>query len=228
MVLVMASDGALTPSRSQSGFARNYNDGVGLGLASDGLAILGETEAAPKPDALRFAALAQPAPLPRADVLLGIEATALRYAGHPGLRRAGLSVTDWLALYRANIEVESAYRQDAISSAGAIGLGQLMPATARDLGVDPRDPQQNLDGSARYLAMMLESFGDPHLALAAYNAGPHRVVEYSGVPPFTETRDYIARIHQIRSRLAGTPVAAPDIRVADRVPARAPVLIDLQ
>ena len=115
MVLVMDSDGSLTPSRSQSGFAQNYNDGVGQGSASDGLAILGETEAAPKPDALRFAALAQPAPLPRADVLLGIEATALRYAGHPGLRRAGLSVTDWLALYRANIEVESAYRQDAVN-----------------------------------------------------------------------------------------------------------------
>jgi len=153
----MESDGSLTPSRSQSSFARNYNDGIGQGSASDGLAILGETEAASESDALRFAALAQPAPLPRADVLLGIEATALRYAGHPGLRRAELSVRDWLALYRANIEVESAYRQDAISSAGAIGLGQLMPATARDLGVDPRDPLQNLDGSARYLAIMLET-----------------------------------------------------------------------
>jgi soluble lytic murein transglycosylase-like protein len=158
MVLVMESDGSLTPSRSQSGFARNYNDGVGQGSASDDLAIFGERDA--EPEDIQLAALAQPAPLPRADILSGIEATALRYAGHPGLRRAGLSVTDWLALYRANIEVESAYRQDAISSAGAIGLGQLMPATARDLGVDPRDPQQNLDGSARYLAMMLERFGE--------------------------------------------------------------------
>lgn len=128
MVLVMESDGSLTPSRSQSGFARNYNDGVGQASASNGLAILGETEAAFEPDALRFAAFAQPAPLPRADVLSSIEATALRYAGHPGLRRAGLSVTDWLALYRANIKVESAYRQDAVSHAGAIGLGQLMSA----------------------------------------------------------------------------------------------------
>ena len=103
MVLVMESDGSLTPSRSQSGFARNYNDGVGQGSAADGLAILGEAETASEPDALRFAALARPAPLPRADILSAIEATALRYAGHPGLRRAGLSVTDWLTLYRANI-----------------------------------------------------------------------------------------------------------------------------
>jgi len=92
--------------------------------------------------------------------------TALRYTSHPGLRRAELSVTDWLALYRANIEVESAYRQEAVSSVGAIGLGQLMPDTARDLGVDPRDPLQSLDGSARYLAMMLHAFGDPRLALS--------------------------------------------------------------
>ncbi|SHH87348.1 hypothetical protein SAMN04488044_0141, partial [Cognatishimia maritima] len=96
MVLVMESDGSLPPTRSQSSFARNYNDRVCQGSASDGLAILGETEAAPKPDALRFAALAQPAHLPRADVLSGIETMALRYASHPGLRRAELSVTDWL------------------------------------------------------------------------------------------------------------------------------------
>ncbi|MFV1805943.1 lytic transglycosylase domain-containing protein [Phaeobacter sp. Ax4a-4a] len=204
MVLIMESDGSLTPLRSQSGFARNYNDGVGLGSASDGLVILGETEAASELDSLTFAALAQPAPLPRADVLLGIEATALRYVGHPGLRRAGLSVTDWLALYRANIEVESAYRQNAVSSAGAIGLGQLMPATARDLGVDPHDALQNLDGSARYLTMMLESFGDPHLALAAYNAGPDAVRQYGGIPPYRETQNHVARVMAVVARLEGS------------------------
>ncbi|MEQ9014682.1 MAG: lytic transglycosylase domain-containing protein, partial [Marinovum algicola] len=112
--------------------------------------------------------------------------------------------TDWLALYRANIEVESAYRQDAISSAGAIGLGQLMPATARDLGVDPRDPQQNLDGSARYLAMMLERFGDPHLALAAYNAGPDAVRQHGGIPPYRETQNHVARVMAVVARLEGS------------------------
>ena len=204
MVLVMESDGSLTPSRSQNSFARNYNDGVGEGSAADGLAILGEAETASEPDALRFAALARPAPLPRADILPAIETTALRYASHPGLRRAGLSVTEWLALYRANIEVESAYRQDAVSSAGAIGLGQLMPATARDLGVDPRDPLQNLDGSARYLAMMLETFSDPRLALAAYNAGPDAVRQYGGIPPYRETQNHMARVMAVVARLEGS------------------------
>jgi hypothetical protein len=202
MVLVMESDGSLTPSRSQDSFARNYNDGIGQGSAADELAILGETDAGP--DEIQMAALSPPAPLPRADVLAAIEATALRYAGHPGLRRTELSVRDWLTIYRANIEVESAYRQDTISSAGAIGLGQLMPATARDLGVDPRDPLQNLDGSARYLAMMLETFGDPRLALAAYNAGPDAVRQYGGIPPYRETQNHVARVMAVVARLEGS------------------------
>ena len=202
MVLVMESDGSLTPSRSQDSFARNYNDGIGQGSAADELAILGETDLGP--DEVRMAALSRPAPLPRADVLTAIETTALRYASHPGLRRADLSVRDWLTLYRANIEVESAYRQNAVSSAGAIGLGQLMPATARDLGVDPRDPLQNLDGSARYLAMMLETFGDPRLALAAYNAGPDAVRQYGGIPPYRETQNHVARVMAVVARLEGS------------------------
>ena len=202
MVLVMESDGSLTPSRSQDSFARNYNDGIGQGSSADDLAILGETDLGP--DEIQMASLARPAPLPRDDVLSAIESTALRYAGHPGLRRTDLSVRDWLTLYRANIEVESDYRQDAVSSAGAIGLGQLMPATARDLGVDPRDPLQNLDGSARYLAMMLETFGDPRLALAAYNAGPDAVRQYGGIPPYRETQNHVARVMAVVARLEGS------------------------
>ncbi|AUR05940.1 Soluble lytic murein transglycosylase (plasmid) [Phaeobacter inhibens] len=202
MVLVMENDGSLTPSRSQNSFARNYNDGIGQGSAADELAIFGEREA--EPEDIQLAALARPAPLPRADVLTAIEATALRYVGHPGLRRAELSVRDWLTLYRANIEVESAYRQDTVSSAGAIGLGQLMPATARDLGVDPRDPLQNLDGSARFLAMMLETFSDPRLALAAYNAGPDAVRQYGGIPPYRETQNHVARVMAVVARLEGS------------------------
>lgn len=202
MVLVMESDGSLTPSQSQDSFARNYNDGIGQGAAADELAILGETDLGS--DEIQMAAISRPAPLPRAEILTAIEATALRYAGHPGLRRTELSVRDWLTLYRANIEVESAYRQDAISSAGAIGLGQLMPATARDLGVDPRDPLQNLDGSARYLAMMLETFGDLRLALAAYNAGPDAVRQYGGIPPYRETQNHVARVMAVVARLEGS------------------------
>lgn len=204
MVLIMESDGSLTPSRSQDSFARDYNDGYGQGSTFGGLAILGEAETASEPDALRLATLIQPTPLPRPYVLTAIEATALRYAGHPGLRRAALSVREWLALYRANIEVESGYRQDAISSAGAIGLGQLMPATARDLGVDPTDLLENLDGAARYLVMMLEAFGDPHLALAAYSAGPAAVRQHGGIPPYRETQDHVARVMAVVARLEGS------------------------
>ncbi len=162
------------------------------------------------------------------DILSLVRTTADRHHRNRALRQVGLDADDWHVLFRALIEAESSYHPAAVSPKGAYGLGQLMPDTARALGVDPRDPFQNLDGAARYLLAQLATFKDINLALAAYNAGPHRVVEYSGVPPFTETRDYIARIHRIRSRLAGTPASAPDIRVATRLPARAPVLIELQ
>ena len=167
-------------------------------------------------------------PSGRNDILALIRATAERHAGNRALDRVGLDAHRWQVLFRALVEAESSYNPTAVSPKGAYGLSQLMPDTARALGVDPRVPAQNLDGAARYLLAQLATFKDIDLALAAYNAGPHRVVEYSGIPPFAETRDYIARIHRIRSRLAGTPVSTPDTRVADRVPARAPVLIDLQ
>jgi hypothetical protein len=204
MVLVMESDGSLTATQSQNSFARNYNDGVGQGSSADALAIFNAPDANTAAEEIRIATIAPRAPLPRAEILTAIETTALRYSSHNGLRNAGLSVSDWLVLFRANIEIESAYRQSAVSSAGAIGLGQLMPATARDLGVDPRDALQNLDGSARYLAMMLELFSDPRLALAAYNAGPDAVHQYGGIPPYRETRNHVARVMAVVARLEGT------------------------
>lgn len=137
------------------------------------------------------------------EILHAIETTALRYGSHAALRQAGLSVTDWALFYRANIEVESAYNPGALSPVGAIGLGQLMPDTARDLGVDPHDFAQNLDGSARYLLMMLEQFGDPALALAAYNAGPHAVTRHGGIPPYPETQGHVARVTAVFQRLRG-------------------------
>lgn len=89
---------------------------------------------------------------------------------------------------------ESALDPRALSPAGAIGLMQLMPATARGLGVDPWDPKQNIMGGARHLRALLDRFdGRIDLALAAYNAGSGAVTRYGGVPPYAETRTYVAR-----------------------------------
>jgi len=97
-------------------------------------------------------------------------------------------------MFVRQIQAESAFNPAAVSSAGAIGLGQLMPATAKELGVDPTDPVQNLEGAARYMRQQLDRFGDPALALAAYNAGPSRVAKANGIPKITETQNYVAKI----------------------------------
>lgn len=99
------------------------------------------------------------------------------------------------ALLEAVVWQESRWRADAVSPAGARGLAQLMPGTARDLGVDPDNPLANLEGGARYLREQLDRFdGDLELALAAYNAGPGRVERSGGVPRIRETQAYVAAI----------------------------------
>ena len=104
-------------------------------------------------------------------------------------------------LVRAVVWVESRYCVDVVSPKGAIGLGQLMPATARDMGVDPFDPVQNLWGTARYLRVGYDAFGDWTLALAAYNAGPGNVRRYGGVPPFAETQWYVWEVLSVYADL---------------------------
>jgi len=101
------------------------------------------------------------------------------------------------ALIEALVWQESRWRPNALSPAGAFGLAQLMPGTARQLGVDQRDPESNLEGGARYLRLQLNLFnGDVEKALAAYNAGPGRVLRAGGVPAITETRNYVASVMQ--------------------------------
>lgn len=104
--------------------------------------------------------------------------------------------------------IESAFRQDAVSPKGAIGVMQLMPATARELGVDPHDHEQNLEGGARLLRdLLLRYQNEPdqvRRALAAYNAGAGAVDRYKGIPPFAETQSYVEKVlaeyHRLRSR----------------------------
>ncbi|WP_102877875.1 lytic transglycosylase domain-containing protein [Phaeobacter inhibens] len=206
MVLVMNGDGSLSESTAQDNFARNYNDGVGQGSAAEGLQLFGQGTAVDSETAVgdfRVASVAPTTAVPRPEVLQAIDATAMRYASHPALRRAGLTVTEWRLMFRANIEIESAYNVGARSQVGAIGLGQLMPETARDLNVDPHNWQQNLDGSARYLLMMLVQFGDARLALAAYNAGPDAVTRNNGIPPYRETQNHVSRVLAVFNRLEG-------------------------
>jgi soluble lytic murein transglycosylase-like protein len=101
------------------------------------------------------------------------------------------------ALVRSVMKAESGFHPQAVSPKGAVGLMQLMPSTARELGADPRDPAQNVDAGARYLRALLEKYGGGlRHALAAYNAGPAAVDRFGGVPPFTETLDYIRRIER--------------------------------
>jgi len=98
-------------------------------------------------------------------------------------------------LLDALIWTESRYNPRAVSSAGAAGLGQLMPGTAQDLGVGNRfDPQSNIRGAASYLRQMLDRFGMVHLALAAYNAGPGAVGKAQGIPSNSETPSYVRRV----------------------------------
>jgi hypothetical protein len=104
-----------------------------------------------------------------------------------------------VSLVRAIIQVESAFDHLAISSKGAQGLMQLMPDTARRMGVtNAFDPRQNIFGGVRYLRLMLDQFrGDVGLAAAAYNSGPNAVLRYGGVPPYKETRGYVEKVQTL-------------------------------
>ena len=205
-------------SEIQSNFARNSSPTRSF---AETLATAQEIEA-PAADSFTVAPLASAA---TAAVPIGILGTPIVVAtnsmpvgvGGDWRSRLPLAGQDWIdeienaataagldpRLLAAMVWQESGFATDAISRSGAIGLTQLMPATAAGLGVDPFDPVENLDGGARYLAWTIEEFGSLELGLAAYNAGPGRVREAGGVPNLAETQAYVPRVLDYYRQLGG-------------------------
>jgi soluble lytic murein transglycosylase-like protein len=157
----------------------------------------------PAPTELRIGTNGRPAPLPGGFAPLDPFGGSVSVAPTPTpsglgglIQSAAQSAGIDPGLLEALVAAESSFNPRAVSPAGAQGLTQLMPGTAKALGVtDPFDPAQSLNGGARYLSQMLREFnGDVKLALAAYNAGPGAVRRHGGVPPFRETQDYVQRV----------------------------------
>lgn len=120
----------------------------------------------------------------------------------------------------AIVTVESRWHTHALSRSGAIGLGQLMPRTAANLGVNPHNAGENLSGAARYLSGLMQRFGSNHydLVFAAYNAGPKAVADYGGIPPFSETQHYVVRVMDAWQYLTKTVRVPEDAYAAVRGP----------
>jgi soluble lytic murein transglycosylase-like protein len=136
-----------------------------------------------------------PAPTVTVDIN-SFDAVEARHAYDEFIKEAAAKYHLDPAMIRAVMQTESAFNALAVSPVGAVGLMQLMPEVATELGVeDPLDPRQNIMGGARYLRQLLDAYGgNVKLTLASYNAGPGAVKRYGAVPPFKETRDYVKRI----------------------------------
>ena len=152
----------------------------------------GPVAAGPAPAALAEVDLAIPEEAVASPAASGATLPARYHAAvHQLAARFDLSP----ALIEALVWQESRWRENAVSPVGARGLAQLMPGTARELGVNPDDPLANLEGGARYLRQQLDRFdGDVEKALAAYNAGPGRVEKAGGIPRIRETQTYVAAV----------------------------------
>lgn len=180
-----------------------------------------EGAAAPLPSAMQPRLLA-PDPITQARV-------TGRYAPR-NLMPTRADINGWIEKYsakhgvdpdmaRAMMARESSGDQSAVSPKGATGLFQLMPGTAEEMHVDPRIPEQNVEGGIKYYRKLLDQFGDPQLALAGYNAGPGAVTHYGGIPPFPETQKYVpaimARYQQLKAaRQQAGPQASADSAAA--------------
>jgi peptidoglycan DL-endopeptidase CwlO len=135
--------------------------------------------------------------LPQQTASFGTAAAGSSLAGVPyanlftqAANRYGVDAS----LLAAVASQESSFNASAVSPAGAQGLMQFMPATAKGLGVNPLDPNSAIDGAARYLSSLTKQFGSTELALAAYNAGPGTVTRYGGIPPYAETQNYVRAV----------------------------------
>ncbi len=142
------------------------------------------------------------------------EADAPEHPFRDAVRQAATTHGVDVALLRAVIDVESAWRADAVSPKGAIGLMQLMPDTARRFGTTrPRDPVANLDAGAAYLRHLIDSHANLGLALAAYNAGEGAVQRHRGIPPYAETRRYVPKVLDRYARLRAEPGSPYKLRL---------------
>lgn len=171
----------------------------------------GGTIEIPARSVVRFEA-GEPAPGPASQPAAPPEASPTQAPADPkelverAARKYGLPP----ALLHSVAAVESAYDPKAVSPKGAIGLMQLMPATAERLKADPADPAQNVDAAARHLRRLLERYGyGLYRALAAYNAGEGAVDRYGWIPPYPETERYVARVAERFQRLTGGASRAP-------------------
>ncbi|MCW5945485.1 MAG: lytic transglycosylase domain-containing protein [Fimbriimonadales bacterium] len=178
---------AITSLPSQTIWRDNFPQGNPLAMSSPSHIPL----------AIGAGALAPLNPLDLIPSNQGVGLSELRAMADQVAGEFGLDV----ALFRALINAESSWNPNSVSPKGAQGLTQLMPDTARELGViDPFDPRDNLRGGAKYLKQMIDQFGQLELALAAYNAGPGAVRRHNGIPPYIETQNYVRKIMQELSR----------------------------
>lgn len=163
----------------------------GYGWVAGGPASMAPAEIAAAPGTELAAATGEPHPLSFTQVAPA--AGPERWSGRVAELAAKYDISP--ALLEAVVWQESRWNTGAVSHAGARGLAQLMPGTARAMGVNPHDPNANLEGGARYLRMQLDTFGgNVEKALAAYNAGPGRVQQAGGIPAIRETQMYVVSI----------------------------------
>ena len=174
--------GADFASKLQQEIERNASVAAGKAYAADRVQ---QNTAASAPSAAQKITAAEQGTLANPELARMIHTAAQKYGVDP-------------KLVSAVAEVESGGHQDAVSSTGAVGVMQLMPETAAGLGVDPYRMESNVEGGAKYLREMLDTFdGDVKKAVAAYNAGPNAVKAYGGVPPYAETQNYVSNVLDI-------------------------------